>query len=86
MQMQIKITPQAIIPEIDMVQPKNVKLRVYDAKTWKEYAELNQALTIPIRRTVTVEGVDGSQAWVSNIFCINNQPVHINWCSMPLYR
>ncbi len=46
MEIEIKIPSQTIIPEIKTAPPKNVKLRVYDAKTWNEYTEISPVSTI----------------------------------------
>lgn len=83
--MEIKITPQAIISEIEMVQPKVAELRIYNAKTWK-YSEPDQRSSIPITRTVTVMGVDGSQSWCNNLFYIGDRLAQLDSWSMPLNR
>jgi hypothetical protein len=83
--MEIKLTPQAIIPEIEMVQPKVAELRLYNAKTWK-YDELNQSSAIPITRTVTVTGVDGTISWCNNLFYVDDRLAQLDSWSMPLNR
>jgi hypothetical protein len=81
--MEIRITPHAIIREIKTVQPKVTELKIYNAKTWK-YSETEQGLAIPITRTTTIMGVDGSTSYCGNIVEVNDRPVRFDFWSMPL--
>jgi hypothetical protein len=86
LEIRIRITSQAIIPEIEMVQPKVARLRLYNAKTWRYIQELDYMPATPITRTTTVEGVDGTIAWCANIVDVDSRPTNLDRWSIPLNR
>jgi hypothetical protein len=84
--MEMRINRQAMIPEIEMVQPNVVRLRIYNAKTWRYILGRDNMSATPITRTTTVEGVDGTIAWCANITYVDGRPTNLDRWSRPLNR